>query len=159
MRKIFWKVTLLSCLISLFAYGGWNELGEGEKVEKTLDENGKVTTVKKLILGKNSNLKVKGKNTKGILVKGSYFQSKVNIGEGATLDIDIESSDKDSSGISFAEKRDFIIEKNGKLNVKNLFNGTINSGDILRQFHSSKERRILSWQCRRPCSHSGSGQH
>ncbi|WP_338969015.1 autotransporter [Fusobacterium nucleatum] len=139
MRKIFWKVTLLSCLISLFAYGGWNELGEGEKVEKTLDENGKVTTVKKLILGKNSNLKVKGKNTKGILVKGSYFQSKVNIGEGATLDIDIESSDKDSSGISFAEKRDFIIEKNGKLNVKNLFNGTINSGDILRQFHSSKE--------------------
>ena len=61
MRKIFWKVTLLSCLISLFAYGGWNELGEGEKVEKTLDENGKVTTVKKLILGKNSNLKVKGK--------------------------------------------------------------------------------------------------
>ena len=139
MKKIFWKVTLLSCLISLFAYGGWNELGEGEKVEKTLDENGKVTTVKKLILGKNSNLKVKGKNTKGILVKGSYFQSKVNIGEGATLDIDIESSDKDSSGISFAEKRDFIIEKNGKLNVKNLFNGTINSGDILRQFHSSKE--------------------
>lgn len=139
MRKIFWKVTLLSCLISLFAYGGWNELGEGEKVEKTLDENGKVTTVKKLILGKNSNLKVKGKNTKGILVKGSYFQSKVNIGEGATLDIDIENSDKDSSGISFAEKRDFIIEKNGKLNVKNLFNGTINSGDILRQFHSSKE--------------------
>ena len=139
MRKIFWKVTLLSCFISAFAYGGWNELGEGEKVEKTLDENGKVTTVKKLILGKNSNLKVKGKNTKGVLVKGSYFQSKVNIGEGATLDIDIESSDKDSSGISFAEKRDFIIEKNGKLNVKNLFNGTINSGDILRQFHSSKE--------------------
>lgn len=139
MRKIFWKVTLLSCLISLFAYGGWNELGEGEKVEKTLDENGKVTTVKKLILGKNSNLKVKGKNTKGILVKGSYFQSKVNIGEGATLDIDIEGSDKDSSGISFAEKRDFIIEKNGKLNVRNLFNGTINSGDILRQFHSNKE--------------------
>ena len=139
MRKIFWKVTLLSCFISAFAYGGWNELGEGEKVEKTLDENGKVTTVKKLILGKNSNLKVKGKNTKGILVKGSYFQSKVNIGEGATLDIDIENSDKDSSGISFAEKRDFIIEKNGKLNVKNLFNGTINSGDILRQFHSSKE--------------------
>lgn len=84
-------------------------------------------------------MKVKGKNTKGVLVKGSYFQSKVNIGEGATLDIDIESSDKDSSGISFAEKRDFIIEKNGKLNVKNLFNGTINSGDILRQFHSSKE--------------------
>ena len=37
------------------------------------------------------------------------------------------------------KKRDFIIEKNGKLNVKNLFNGTINSGDILRQFHSSKE--------------------
>ncbi|WP_338951291.1 autotransporter [Fusobacterium nucleatum] len=139
MRKIFWKVTLLSCFISAFAYGGWNELDEGEKVEKTLDENGKVTTVKKLILGKNSNLKVTGKNTKGILVKGSYFQSKVNIGEGATLDIDIESSDKDSSGISFAEKRDFIIEKNGKLNVKNLFNGTINSGDILRQFHSSKE--------------------
>jgi hypothetical protein len=104
-----------------------------------LDENRKETKITKIVLGKNSNLKVKGKNTKGVLVKGSYFQSKVNIGEGATLDIDIESSDKDSSGISFAEKRDFIIEKNGKLNVKNLFNGTINSGDILRQFHSSKE--------------------
>ncbi|WP_338971775.1 autotransporter [Fusobacterium nucleatum] len=139
MRKIFWKVTLLSCFISAFAYGAWNELGEGATAEKTLEGNKKETKISKIVLGKNSNLKVKGKNTKGILVKGSYFQSKVNIGEGATLDIDIESSDKDSSGISFAEKRDFIIEKNGKLNVKNLFNGTINSGDILRQFHSSKE--------------------
>ena len=139
MRKIFWKVTLLSCFISAFAYGAWNELGEGATAEKTLEGNKKETKISKIVLGKNSNLKVKGKNTKGILVKGSYFQSKVNIGEGATLDIDIESSDKDSSGISFAEKRDFIIEKNGKLNVRNLFNGTINSGDILRQFHSSKE--------------------
>jgi len=139
MRKIFWKVTLLSCFISAFAYGAWNELGEGATAEKTLEGNKKETKISKIVLGKNSNLKVKGKNTKGVLVKGSYFQSKVNIGEGATLDIDIEGSDKDSSGISFAEKRDFIIEKNGKLNVKNLFNGTINSGDILRQFHSSKE--------------------
>jgi len=139
MRKIFWKVTLLSCFISAFAYGAWNELGEGATAEKTLEGNKKETKISKIVLGKNSNLKVKGKNTKGVLVKGSYFQSKVNIGEGATLDIDIEGSDKDSSGISFAEKRDFIIEKNGKLNVRNLFNGTINSGDILRQFHSNKE--------------------
>lgn len=73
MRKIFWKVILLLCLILFFVYGGWNELGEGEKVEKILDENGKVIIVKKLILGKNLNLKVKGKNIKGILVKGSYF--------------------------------------------------------------------------------------
>ena len=139
MKKIFWKITLLSCFISAFAYGGWNDLGEGKTAEKTLEGNKKETKISKIVLGKNSHLKVTGKNTKGILVKGSYFQSKVNIGEGATLDIDIEGSDKDSSGISFAEKRDFIIEKNGKLNVRNLFNGTINSGDILRQFHSNKE--------------------
>ena len=139
MKKVIWKITLLSCFISAFAYGAWYDLGEGKTDEKTLEGNKKETKITKMVLGKNSHLKVTGKNTKGILVKGSYFQSKVNIGEGATLDIDIESSDKDSSGISFAEKRDFIIEKNGKLNVKNLFNGTINSGDILRQFHSSKE--------------------
>ena len=140
MKKVIWKIVLLLCLTSFSLYGvQWNDLKDGETAEKILDENGKETKITKIVLGKNSNLKVKGKNTKGVLVKGSYFQSKVNIGEGATLDIDIESSDKDSSGISFAEKRDFIIEKNGKLNVKNLFNGTINSGDILRQFHSSKE--------------------
>ncbi|WP_339123401.1 autotransporter [Fusobacterium nucleatum] len=139
MKKIFWKITLLSCFISAFTYGAWYDLGEGKTDEKALQENGKETKITKMVLGKNAHLKVTGKNTKGILVKGSYFQSKVNIGEGATLDIDIEGSDKDSSGISFAEKRDFIIEKNGKLNVRNLFNGTINSGDILRQFHSNKE--------------------
>lgn len=140
MKKVIWKIVLLLCLTSFSLYGvQWNDLKDGETAEKILDENRKETKITKIVLGKNSNLKVKGKNTKGVLVKGSYFQSKVNIGEGATLDIDIESSDKDSSGISFAEKRDFIIEKNGKLNVKNLFNGTINSGDILRQFHSSKE--------------------
>ena len=140
MKKVIWKIVVLLCLTSFSLYGvQWNDLKDGETAEKILDENRKETKITKIVLGKNSNLKVKGKNTKGVLVKGSYFQSKVNIGEGATLDIDIESSDKDSSGISFAEKRDFIIEKNGKLNVKNLFNGTINSGDILRQFHSSKE--------------------
>ena len=140
MKKVIWKIAVLLCLTSFSLYGvQWNDLKDGETAEKILDENRKETKITKIVLGKNSNLKVKGKNTKGVLVKGSYFQSKVNIGEGATLDIDIESSDKDSSGISFAEKRDFIIEKNGKLNVKNLFNGTINSGDILRQFHSSKE--------------------
>ena len=140
MKKVIWKIVLLLCLTSFSLYGvQWNDLKDGETAEKILDENRKETKITKIVLGKNTNLKVKGKNTKGVLVKGSYFQSKVNIGEGATLDIDIESSDKDSSGISFAEKRDFIIEKNGKLNVKNLFNGTINSGDILRQFHSSKE--------------------
>ncbi len=68
MKKIFWKVTMLSCFISLFAYGAWNELGEGEKVEKTLEGNGKVTTAKKLILGKNSHLKIKGENSKGLEV-------------------------------------------------------------------------------------------
>ena len=140
MKKVIWKIVLLLCLTSFSLYGvQWNDLKDGETAEKILDENRKETKITKIVLGKNSHLKVKGKNTKGVLVKGSYFQSKVNIGEGATLDIDIESSDKDSSGISFAEKRDFIIEKNGKLNVKNLFNGTINSGDILRQFHSSKD--------------------
>lgn len=140
MKKVIWKIVLLLCLTSFSLYGvQWNDLKDGETAEKILNENRKETKITKIVLGKNSHLKVKGKNTKGVLVKGSYFQSKVNIGEGATLDIDIESSDKDSSGISFAEKRDFIIEKNGKLNVKNLFNGTINSGDILRQFHSSKE--------------------
>ena len=140
MKKVIWKIVLLLCLTSFSLYGvQWNDLKDGETAEKILDENRKETKITKIVLGKNSHLKVKGKNTKGVLVKGSYFQSKVNIGEGATLDIDIESSDKDSSGISFAEKRDFIIEKNGKLNVKNLFNGTINSGDILRQFYSSKE--------------------
>ena len=140
MKKVIWKIVVLLCLTSFSLYGvQWNDLKDGETAEKILDENRKETKITKIVLGKNSHLKVKGKNTKGVLVKGSYFQSKVNIGEGATLDIDIESSDKDSSGISFAEKRDFIIEKNGKLNVKNLFNGTINSGDILRQFHSSKE--------------------
>ena len=140
MKKVIWKIVLLLCLTSFSLYGvQWNDLKDGETAEKILDENRKETKITKIVLGKNSNLKVKGKNTKGVLVKGSYFQSKVNIGEGATLDIDIESSDKDSSGISLAEKKDFIIEKNGKLNVRNLFNGTINSGDILRQFHSSKE--------------------
>jgi|GEM_PF-1093021 len=141
MKKVIWKITLLSCFISAFAYGAWYDLGEGKTDEKTLEGNKKETKITKMVLGKNSHLKVTGKNTKGILVKGSYFQSKVNIGEGATLDIDIEGSDKDSSGISLAEKKDFIIEKNGKLNVRNLFNGTINSGDILRQFHSNKESK------------------
>ena len=141
MKKVIWKITLLSCFISAFAYGAWYDLGEGKTDEKTLEGNKKETKITKMVLGKNSHLKVTGKNTKGILVKGNYFQSKVNIGEGATLDIDIEGSDKDSSGISLAEKKDFIIEKNGKLNVRNLFNGTINSGDILRQFHSNKESK------------------
>ena len=100
MKKIFWKITLLSCFISAFTYGAWYDLGEGKTDEKALQENGKETKITKMVLGKNAHLKVTGKNTKGILVKGSYFQSKVNIGEGATLDIDIEGSDKDSSGIS-----------------------------------------------------------
>ena len=135
MKKVIWKITLLSCFISAFAYGAWNELGEGEKVEKTLDENGKVTTVKKLILGKNSNLKVTGKNTKGILVKGSYFQSKVNIGEGATLDIDIENSTKDEAGLTLVSTfKSFVVQKNGNLKLKKRFNGVINSGDIFKQF-------------------------
>ena len=45
MRKIFWKVTLLSCFISAFAYGAWNELGEGATAEKTLEGNKKETKI------------------------------------------------------------------------------------------------------------------
>ena len=134
MKKIFWKVTMLSCFISLFAYGAWNELGEGEKVEKTLEGNGKVTTAKKLILGKNSHLKIKGENSKGIEIKGG-FSPEINIGEGATLDIDIENSKKDEAGLTLVSStRNFTIQKNGNLKLKKRFNGVINSGDIFKQF-------------------------
>lgn len=118
MKKIFWKITLLSCFISAFAYGGWNELGEGEKVEKTLEGNGKLTTARKLILGKNSHLKIKGENTKGIEIKGG-FSPEINIGEGATLDIDIENSKKDEAGLTLVSStRNFTIQKNGNLKLK-----------------------------------------
>ncbi|CDA07246.1 hypothetical protein [Fusobacterium sp. CAG:649] len=134
MKKIFWKVTMLSCFISLFAYGAWNELGEGEKVEKTLEGNGKVTTAKKLILGKNSHLKIKGENSKGLEIKGG-FSPEINIGEGATLDIDIENSTKDEAGLTLVSStRNFTIQKNGNLKLKKRFNGVINSGDIFKQF-------------------------
>ena len=134
MKKIFWKVTMLSCFISLFAYGAWNELGEGEKVEKTLEGNGKVTTAKKLILGKNSHLKIKGENSKGLEIKGG-FSPEINIGEGATLDIDIENSKKDEAGLTLVSStRNFTIQKNGNLKLKKRFNGVINSGDIFKQF-------------------------
>ena len=134
MKKIFWKITLLSCFISAFAYGGWNELGEGEKVEKTLEGNGKLTTARKLILGKNSHLKIKGENTKGIEIKGG-FSPEINIGEGATLDIDIENSKKDEAGLTLVSStRNFTIQKNGNLKLKKRFNGVINSGDIFKQF-------------------------
>lgn len=125
---------MLSCFISLFAYGAWNELGEGEKVEKTLEGNGKVTTAKKLILGKNSHLKIKGENSKGLEIKGG-FSPEINIGEGATLDIDIENSTKDEAGLTLVSStRNFTIQKNGNLKLKKRFNGVINSGDIFKQF-------------------------
>lgn len=133
MKKIFWKITLLSCFISAFAYGAWNELGEGKTAEKTLDK-GKVTTARKLILGKNSHLKIKGENTKGIEIKGG-FSPEINIGEGATLDIDIENSKKDEAGLTLVSStRNFTIQKNGNLKLKKRFNGVINSGDIFKQF-------------------------
>lgn len=134
MKKIFWKITLLSCFISAFAYGAWNELGEGEKVEKTLEGNGKVTTARKLILGKNSHLKIRGENSKGLEIKGG-FSPEINIGEGATLDIDIENSTKDEAGLTLVSStRNFTIQKNGNLKLKKRFNGVINSGDIFKQF-------------------------
>lgn len=143
MKKIFWKITLLSCFISAFAYGGWNDLGEGKTAEKVLQENGKETKVDKIVLGKNSHLKVKGKNTKGIVIKYG-IRSKVDIGEGATLDVDIESSIKEATGIASESYKDFIVQKNGNLKVKNHFIGTINSGDIFKQFlDNKKENSVL----------------
>ncbi|WP_425365195.1 autotransporter [Fusobacterium nucleatum] len=125
-------------------YGAqWNDLKDGESAEKTLDGNGKVTTVNKLRLGKNSHLKVKGKNTKGIVIKGG-LSAEVNIGEGATLDVDIENSTKDEAGISLESTfKGFIIQKNGNLKLKKQFNGTINSGDIFKQFLDRKGEGTL----------------
>ena len=144
MKKIFWKIVLLLCLTSFSLYGvQWNDLKDGESTEKTLDGNGKVTTVNKLKLGKNSHLKVKGKNTKGIVIKGG-LSAEVNIGEGATLDVDIENSTKDEAGISLESTfKGFIIQKNGNLKLKKQFNGTINSGDIFKQFLDRKGEGTL----------------
>ena len=47
MKKIFWKITLLSCFISAFTYGAWYDLGEGKTDEKALQENGKETKITK----------------------------------------------------------------------------------------------------------------
>ena len=108
MKKVIWKIVLLLCLTSFSLYGAqWNDLKDGESAEKTLDGNGKVTTVNKLRLGKNSHLKVKGKNTKGIVIKGG-LSAEVNIGEGATLDVDIENSTKDEAGISLESTFDIL---------------------------------------------------
>ena len=142
MKKNFWKITLLSCFISAFAYGAWNDLGEGETAEKTLD-SGKVTTARKLILGKNSYLKLKGENTKGIEIKGG-FSPEINIGEGATLDVDIENSTKDEAGLTLVStSRNFTIQKKGNLKLKKRFNGVIDSGDIYRQFIDRKSEGAL----------------
>ena len=144
MKKIFWKFFVLLCLTSFSLYGvQWNDLKDGESAEKTLDGNGKVTTVNKLRLGKNSRLKVKGKNTKGIVIKGG-LSAEVNIGEGATLDVDIENSTKDEAGISLESTfKGFTIQKNGNLKLKKQFNGTINSGDIFKQFLDRKGEGTL----------------
>ena len=144
MKKIFWKFFVLLCLTSFSLYGvQWNDLKDGESAEKTLDGNGKVTTVNKLRLGKNSHLKVKGKNTKGIVIKGG-LSAEVNIGEGATLDVDIENSTKDEAGISLESTfKGFTIQKNGNLKLKKQFNGTINSGDIFKQFLDRKGEGTL----------------
>ena len=145
MKKVIWKIVLLLlCLTSFSLYGAqWNDLKDGESAEKTLDGNGKVTTVNKLRLGKNSHLKVKGKNTKGIVIKGG-LSAEVNIGEGATLDVDIENSTKDEAGISLESTfKGFIIQKNGNLKLKKQFNGTINSGDIFKQFLDRKGEGTL----------------
>ncbi len=144
MKKVIWKIVVLLCLISFSLYGvQWNDLKDGESAEKNLDGNGKVTTVNKLKLGKDSHLKVKGKNTKGIVIKGG-LSAEVNIGEGATLDVDIENSTKDEAGISLESTfKGFIIQKNGNLKLKKQFNGTINSGDIFKQFLDRKGEGTL----------------
>ena len=144
MKKVIWKIVLLLCLTSFSLYGAqWNDLKDGESAEKILDENGKETKVDKIVLGKNSHLKVKGKNTKGIVIKYG-IRSKVDIGEGATLDVDIESSIKEATGIASESYKDFIVQKNGNLKVKNHFIGTINSGDIFKQFlDNKKENSVL----------------
>ncbi|WP_338946816.1 autotransporter [Fusobacterium canifelinum] len=144
MKKVIWKIVLLLCLTSFSLYGAqWNDLKDGETAEKILDENGKETKVDKIVLGKNSHLKVKGKNTKGIVIKYGIL-SKVDIGEGATLDVDIESSIKEATGIASESYKDFIVQKNGNLKVKNHFIGTINSGDIFKQFlDNKKENSVL----------------
>ena len=144
MKKVIWKIVLLLCLTSFSLYGvQWNDLKDGETAEKILDENGKETKVDKIVLGKNSHLKVKGKNTKGIVIKYG-IRSKVDIGEGATLDVDIESSIKEATGIASESYKDFIVQKNGNLKVKNHFIGTINSGDIFKQFlDNKKENSVL----------------
>ena len=144
MKKVIWKIVVLLCLTSFSLYGvQWNDLKDGETAEKILDENGKETKVDKIVLGKNSHLKVKGKNTKGIVIKYG-IRSKVDIGEGATLDVDIESSIKEATGIASESYKDFIVQKNGNLKVKNHFIGTINSGDIFKQFlDNKKENSVL----------------
>ena len=145
MKKVIWKIVLLLlCLTSFSLYGAqWNDLKDGESAEKNLDGNGKVTTINKLKLGKNSHLKVKGKNTKGIVIKGG-LSAEVNIGEGATLDVDIENSTKDEAGISLESTfKGFTIQKNGNLKLKKQFNGTINSGDIFKQFLDRKGEGTL----------------
>lgn len=144
MKKVIWKIVVLLCLISFSLYGvQWNDLKDGESAEKNLDGNGKETKVDKIVLGKNSHLKVKGKNTKGIVIKYG-IRSKVDIGEGATLDVDIESSIKEATGIASESYKDFIVQKNGNLKVKNHFIGTINSGDIFKQFlDNKKENSVL----------------
>ena len=144
MKKVIWKIVLLLCLTSFSLYGvQWNDLKDGETAEKILDENRKETKVDKIVLGKNSHLKVKGKNTKGIVIKYG-IRSKVDIGEGATLDVDIESSIKEATGIASESYKDFIVQKNGNLKVKNHFIGTINSGDIFKQFlDNKKENSVL----------------
>ena len=144
MKKVIWKIVVLLCLISFSLYGvQWNDLKDGENAEKILDGNGKETKVDKIVLGKNSHLKVKGKNTKGIVIKYG-IRSKVDIGEGATLDVDIESSIKEATGIASESYKDFVVQKNGNLKVKNHFIGTINSGDIFKQFlDNKKENSVL----------------
>ena len=144
MKKVIWKIVVLLCLISFSLYGvQWNDLKDGESAEKNLDGNGKETKVDKIVLGKNSHLKVKGKNTKGIVIKYG-IRSKVDIGEGAALDVDIESSIKEATGIASESYKDFIVQKNGNLKVKNHFIGTINSGDIFKQFlDNKKENSVL----------------
>ncbi len=66
---------------------------------------------------------------------GSVHSPEINIGEGATLDIDIENSKKDEAGLTLVSStRNFTIQKNGNLKLKKRFNGVINSGDIFKQF-------------------------
>lgn len=130
-------IVLYTCIFSIYTYAeDWN-IKKNESQKKFL-ESSKQKKIEKLILAENSQLEIKGKDTRGILISGSPFKTKAEIGGNARLNLEIENDDLDAVGIAFEGNKTFTVSKNGNLNIKSHYNKKLNNGDIFTQLMAGK---------------------